>query len=74
MKREELASLCHTQWAEWMKYLFSKGSFQADGTWVMPKWAVERWQRQMNTSYLDLSESEKNSDRNEADKFLSVLQ
>ncbi len=68
--REELAELAHEQWSGWMKYLFSKGTQNEDGTWTMPAGAVERWTRQRNTPYDDLSDDEQNSDRNEADKFL----
>lgn len=71
--REKLAKLAHDQWSGWMKYLFSKGVFNSDGTWTMPLWAVERWQRQMKTPYSELSETEKESDRAEADKFLRVI-
>lgn len=73
MIREILADLCHRQWSGWMKYLFSKGTFNEDGTWTIPSWAVERWDRQMKTPYAQLSESEQESDRTEADKFLGVL-
>ncbi len=73
MIREILADLCHQQWSGWMKYLFSKGIFNEDGTWTMPAWAVDRWQKQMNTPYANLSESEQESDRTEADKFLIIL-
>lgn len=40
----------------------------------MPVWAVERWRRQAATSYSDLSEPEKNSDREIADKVLRVIE
>ncbi len=70
MLREKLAELAHNQWARWMEYLFSKGTFNEDGTWTMPSWAVRRWKRQMETPYSELSESEQDSDRSEADKFL----
>ena len=72
-KREVLAELAHAQWSGWMEYLFSKGVVNEDGTWTMPAWAVERWRRQMKTSYNELSFDEKESDRKEADKFLAVL-
>lgn len=39
----------------------------------MPAEFVERWQRQMDTPYAELSGPEQDSDRNEADKFLEVL-
>jgi len=70
--REKLAELCHSQWAGWMEYLFYK-SKQVDGCVIIPAWANDRWRRQIATKYSDLSESEKDSDRNEADRFLSLL-
>jgi hypothetical protein len=72
--REKLAELAHEQWSGWMEYLFSKGTFNEDGTWTMPAWAVERWSRQMKTPYAELDEQEKDSDRSEADRFLAVMQ
>jgi hypothetical protein len=71
--RERLAELCHAQWSGWMKYLFSKGTFNPDGTWTMPAWAVERWGRQMGMPYAKLSGPEQDSDREEADKFLALI-
>ncbi len=70
---EKLAKFAHKQWSGWMKYLFSKGTFNNDGTWTMPKWAVERWRNQMNTHYDLLSEEEKKSDREEADGMIEIL-
>lgn len=70
---EGIAELTHGQWSNWMKYLFSKGSFGPDGTWTMPAWAVERWDRQMNTPYSELSPEEKDSDRREADKLVEIF-
>lgn len=41
--REALAAYSHdSAWAGWVRYMFSKGTFNADGTWTMPGWAVER--------------------------------
>jgi len=67
--RETLAELAHSQWSGWMEYLFSKCTLNQDGTATMPKWAVDRWQKQVETAYADLSEKEKDSDRTEAAKF-----
>lgn len=71
--REMFAASAHEQWSGWMQYLFSKGEFMdIDGTWVMPEQFVQQWMRQMNTSYEDLPESEKESGRVEADKMMAI--
>ena len=72
--REALADFAHEQWSGWMGYLFSCGTFNGDGTWIMPAWAVERWTRQMKTPYIELSEEEKESDRREAKRMIAVIQ
>ncbi len=71
--REALAALCHEQWTGWMHYLFSKSPTNAIGQRTIPREWVSRWQRQMDTPYAQLSEPEKNSDREEADRVLSLL-
>lgn len=70
---EVLAAFIHHLWAAWMKYLFGKGTFNDDGTWTMPKWAVDRWVRQMNTPYAKLTRAEQGNDIVEADKILDLL-
>lgn len=70
--REALAEYAHEAWSNWMAYMFSKGDYD-DGEWVMPVWAVERWQRQMNTPYAELPEEEKKSDRDNADRMLAIF-
>lgn len=72
-KREQLAAYSHGAWAGWMRYMFSKGTHNDDGTWTMPADCVARWSRQMNTEYADLPENEKPSDRAEADKMLRIM-
>lgn len=68
---ENLADLCHEQWAGWLKYMFSKCAFQEDGTVLIPKDLVNRWGRQMYSDYSELTVKEKESDRVEARKFLA---
>ena len=80
--REELANLCHEQWIGWMKYLFGTCMeeftnymlFETTGRIIIPRWAAERWRRQINTDYTNLSEEEKESDRKEADKFINLFE
>lgn len=71
--REELADYAHEAWSGWMKYMFKKSENTPNGNVIMPKWAVDRWSRQMNTAYKDLSEEEKESDRDEADRMLKIM-
>jgi len=71
--RELLADECHNQWSGWMKYLFKKSEFSPRGEAVIPSWAVDRWLRQMNTPYENLPDGEKESDREQADKFLDLI-
>jgi hypothetical protein len=72
--REPLAEYAHEAWSGWMQYVFEKANGVClNGTVIIPPWAVERWQRQINTPYADLPEDEKQSDRAEADKMLAVL-
>jgi len=81
--RENLAAVQHEIWAHWMRYMFTQGHFfqtltgenvdKVVETWGMPADKVIRWQRQMNTLYSDLTETEKDSDREQADKILAVL-
>lgn len=70
--REGLAEYAHEAWAGWMKYMFEKGTLNEDGTYTMPRWAVERWSRQALADYSDLPEGEKESDRLEADRMIEV--
>lgn len=73
-REEALAALAHEQWSGWMEYLFDKceGSYE-DGSLTIPEEYVTRWKRQINTSYAELPEEEKESDRIEARKVLALL-
>jgi hypothetical protein len=60
----------HARWARWQSYLHSKCTRNADGSMTIPSDLVERWQRQMETPYEQLSEVEKESDREEVRPYL----
>ncbi|MDJ0707838.1 MAG: hypothetical protein QNJ46_31570 [Leptolyngbyaceae cyanobacterium MO_188.B28] len=61
--REQLADLEHQQWAHWTRYMLNN---------LTPE-NIERWRRQIDTPYADLSEAEKASDRRWADKVLTII-
>jgi hypothetical protein len=80
--REALAALQHEIWSHWMKYQFSCCHEEVDvvflrgdstGARIIPAEKVERWQRQTNQHYDMLSEKERDSDREQADKILALL-
>jgi hypothetical protein len=72
--RERLAAVQHEIWAHWMRYLFSRTlGGNAEGV-IIPNDLVIRWQRQADAPYARLAESERESDRHQADKVLAILQ
>jgi hypothetical protein len=70
---ERLSDAVHKIWVNWMVYMFSVCIKNSDGSVTIPKEKVERWMRQINTDYNDLSEKEKDSDRHIVSKFLSFI-
>lgn len=71
--REKLAEYAHSAWSGWMKYMFSCEMDDEDCGRSLPGWTRVRWQRQMTTEYADLPESEKESDRDQADAILAIV-
>lgn len=71
--RERRADEEHARWARWHRYLVSRCTANPDGSLTIPAWAVERWGRQADTPYAQLSEREKDSDRSEADRTLAIF-
>lgn len=71
---EALADKEHASWARWMRYLFSRCEFLPDGRVVIPAELMGRWARQSTTPYAHLSETEKQSDRNEVAHILPIIQ
>ena len=63
---EELAALEHDRWSRWMRYLFTKGQEHPDGSFTIDADSVSRWKQQQALIYRELSEREKESDRQEA--------
>jgi hypothetical protein len=62
--REELAALEHDQWAHWTRWQIDNASPEMN----------ERWERQITTPYAELSQREKDADREWADKVLAIVQ
>ena len=65
---EVIADFCHKQWIHWMTYLTSKISGTNED-----QLSLQHWKRQMNTPYSELTEKEKESDREQARKFIKLI-
>lgn len=65
--KELLAEYAHETWAGWMRYMLPKINSDEGPAWLV------RWERLMNTSFIDLSEDEKKSDYAEAEKIAAIL-
>ena len=64
---EQLADIEHQRWSDWQKYchkVYKDGKFEE----FMP-----RWERQIKTPYSELSETEKQSDRDQVERYLPLL-
>lgn len=72
--REALAAEEHERWARWQRYLHSCGEIRSDGALVIHADRIAHWERQINTPYAQLSEREKDSDREQVDAALSALE
>lgn len=78
---EQLAAIEHERWADWQKYMHSKcrrlGDIVHDealsGDLVIPAELVEQWERQIATSYIELSEKEKESDRDQVRRYWHLI-
>jgi len=70
---DELARIEHERWAHWQKYMHSKAESRPDGSLLIPADLVAQWERQISTPYRDLTESEKESDREQVRKYLPTI-
>ena len=70
---EELSAVEHTRWANWQRYVHDNCEQLSDGRLAIPADLVSRWERQIETPYEELTEKEKESDREQVRQALPVL-
>lgn len=70
---ETFAALEHERWAHWQRFMHDNGRRQPDGSLVLPAALVSRWEHQINTPYRNLSDKEKESDREQVRKYFPLL-
>jgi hypothetical protein len=70
---ERLAAIEHERWSHWQRYMHSKATKQSDGSLLIPKELVDRWEQQITTGYAELSDKEKESDREQVREYLPLI-
>lgn len=72
---EKLAAIEHERWADWQRWVHDQGRLIGDSPMdmVIPEAMWKRWQRQIDTPYDKLSEREKQSDREQVQRYLPLL-
>lgn len=70
---ETLAGVEHERWAHWQNYVHAQCHRAEDGSLIIPAELAERWKRQIATAYEDLSEREKDSDRDQVQRYLRII-
>ena len=74
----------HERWADWQKYCFEKLKIERyyerevalktdDTEGDNYKWQIYNWWRQIETPYKDLSEEEKDSDREQVMRYWYLI-
>jgi hypothetical protein len=70
---EKLAAIEHERWVHWQRYMHSKGCHQPDGSMIITKDLIDRWEHQIRTPYDELSDAEKQSDRDQVMRYLPLI-
>ncbi|MFM0031776.1 hypothetical protein PQR70_36765 [Paraburkholderia madseniana] len=70
---EQLAAAEHERWAHWQRYMHGKAIRNSDGSLTIPAELVSRWERLMETPYAELTEDERQSDREQVQRYLPLL-
>lgn len=70
---EQFAAIEHERWAHWQRYLHEQCTPGRDGSLTIPADLVRKWTTQMNTAYADLTDTEKDSDREQVERYLPLI-
>jgi len=62
-----------SRWAHWQQYVHEQCSRADDGSLVISAELAKRWATQIATPYADLSDAEKESDREQVRRYLPIL-
>lgn len=70
---DTLADIEHDRWSHWQKYMHTKGERQPDGSLLIPADLGAQWDCQIQTPFAELTDDEKDSDRDQVRKYLPTV-
>lgn len=77
---EKLAEIEHQRWSDWQRYVHSNlkyCEYQKNGktysAYFLDPSFFERWEKQIDQSYLELSEEEKEKDREQVRRYWDLI-
>jgi hypothetical protein len=70
---EVLARAEHERWSHWQRFVHGQCATAPGGGLLIPAELVARWNRQIGTPFDQLSEEEKESDREQVRAYLPVV-
>ncbi|WP_292606049.1 hypothetical protein [Nocardioides sp. REDSEA-S30_B4] len=71
---EKLAAAEHERWAHWQRYLHQQCTPGPDGSLTITADLVRQWTVQIDTPYADLTQAEKDSDRDQVERYLPLIE
>ena len=69
--REKLAKIEHQRWSDWQKWCHKVLRENCPSPEL--EVVLKRWDKQIKTEYKDLTEKEKQSDREQVDRYLPII-
>jgi hypothetical protein len=70
--REKLAAIEHERWVHWQKYMHSRLHKTHDGMLMSPL-DYQKWEELIAAEYNELTETEKQSDREQVDRYWPLI-
>ncbi len=71
---ERLAAIEHERWAHWQRFMHEHGKRQPDGSLLLPADLVAKWDRLIDTPYTQLTDKERESDRDQVRRYLPTVE
>jgi hypothetical protein len=71
---EELAAIEHERWSHWQTYMHGQCEPRADGSLVIPADLVSKWSAQAATACANLTDDERDCDREQVRRYLPVIE